>query len=168
MLPMKKPKTKKVEYINIAGVNGKVKKFDEKLHSKYDIEARNVLKKTLGDSIKDNDDIYGEDMIFTEKNFPFKYLEVQVFATWDSEKFPYIQPFVYARKMRFSKSTLFVTFNRYFSEIIIFGRDCLSEKSYRLKKYEKEMVNYVPWGSTMRIHINKLTPELIKKYVGVV
>ena len=114
MIP-KNNKFKKPQYIktHINGTNGKIKQFDEKLHSKYDINARKILKEILKDSIKENEDIYGEDLVFTLPNFPYKYLEVQVVSYWDSDNFPYTFPFVYSRKMRFSKKIIFVIFNKY-------------------------------------------------------
>ena len=170
MIPIKKTKYKKAGLTKLNGVTGSVKKFDDKLHSKFDIEARDMLKNILGNNIKDNEDVYGEDMIFTveksPKNFPYKYLEVQVFSQWSEDKFPYIFPFVYARKMRFSPSTLFVTFNKFLSEVIIFSRNSLSKDPSKLKKYDREDVNYVPWSKTMRLKSHQLTVANIWLYHG--
>lgn len=170
----KKPKYKKAKLINLNGVSGKVKKFDQNLHSKYDIEARNVLKNIFGENIKDNDDIYGEDMIFTIKNnphptnkqFPYKYLEVQVFSKWTDDEFPYNYPFVYARKMRFSNETLFVTFNKYFTEVLIFSKNSVDKMPSKLKKYDRESVHLVKWYKTMRLKTNQLTIHNIWLYYG--
>jgi hypothetical protein len=46
---------------------GKIKKFDENLYNKYDIPARELLKEKLGDKIKDNPDIYAEDMLIEDE-----------------------------------------------------------------------------------------------------
>jgi len=169
-MQIKKTKYKKTGLTKLNGVSGSVKKFDDKLHSKFDIEAREMLKNILGSNIKDNDDIYGEDMIFdvqnTPKKFPYKYLEVQVFSQWSEDKFPYIFPFVYSRKMRFSQSTLFVTFNKYLSEVIIFSRSSLSEEPSKLKKYDRENVNYVPWSKAMRLKTCDFTIKNIWLYYG--
>ena len=150
----------------MSGVTGLVPAFNKKLLDKYDVEARQMLKNVLGDSIVDNENKYGEDMVFTIKPFPFKFLEVQVYSKWDGKDFPYKLPFIYARKMKFSKETLFVTFNKYLSEMIIFGRECVLDKPSKLKKYDRENVHYVPWGKAMRITTDKLTPKLIKIYDG--
>ncbi len=173
MIPLKKEKYKKAGLTKLAGITGSVKKFDKKLHTKYDIEARDLLKNILGENIMDNDDIYGEDMIFTIKNnphptkkFPFKYLEVQVFSQWSEETFPYLFPFVYARKMRFSPNTLFVTFNKFLSEVIIFSRNSICENPSRLKKYDRECVHYVVWNKVMRLKSNELTIKNIWLYCG--
>ena len=166
---MKKEKQKKQQYVKLSNAEGKVKKFDVKLHDKYDIDARNMIKNILKDSIKDNENIYGEDMIFEIDNmlsFPYKYMEIQVLSKWISDVFPYNYPFIYARKMKFSKKTLFVTFNKYLSELILFNRSDIPEKSSRLKKYDRELIHYVPWGKTLKIKTNQLTIKLIRQFYG--
>lgn len=162
----KKPKHVKGKLKTMHGVSGKVAQFSKKLFDKYDIEARETLKNVLGDAIRDNEDKYGEDMIFNIKPFPYKYLEVQVYSKWDASDFPYTFPFVYARKMRFSKKTLFVTFNKFFTEMVIFGREAISNTPSKLKKYDRENVHFVSWGKVMRFTTDKLTPKLIKTYAG--
>ncbi len=157
---------KKGKMRTIQGVTGKVMKFSQKLHDKYDVDAREILCNVLGDAIKENENKYAEDMIFTQKDFPYKFLEVQVYTKWDGENFPYSQPFIYARKMRFDKSTLFVTFNKFYTEMIIFGRTCVLNTPSRLKKYDREHVHFVPWGRSMRLKTPQLTPKLIKIYSG--
>lgn len=173
MISIKKDKYKKAKLTKINGITGSVKKFDKKLHTKFDIEARNMLKNILGDDISDNEDIYGEDMIFTIQNnlhptkkFPFKYLEVQVFSQWSENNFPYNYPFVYARKMRFSDSTLFVTFNKFLSEVIIFSRNSIDKNPSKLKKYDRECVHYVSWNKAMKLKTNELTIYNIWLYCG--
>lgn len=163
---LKKKTYKKEKLTTIDGVSGKVKKFDSYLHSKYDINAREMLKSVLGNSIIDNDDKYGEDMIFTVKQFPYKYLEVQVFSNWCTKDFPYSYPFVYSRKMRFSKNTLFVTFNKFLTEIIIFGKNSIDVKPSKLKKYDRECVNFVGWNKSLRIETENLTLKAIRIYSG--
>jgi hypothetical protein len=159
-------KKKKEKTRTIKGIPGKVAKFDQKLFDKYDIEGRKLIKNILKDDIDDNPDIYGEDMIFNIKPFPYKYIEVQSYAMWDSDKFPYCNPFVYARKMRFSKRTLFIAFNRYFSELIMFGRKSISDIPSRLKKYDREFVNFVPWKNSLRIKTCDLSINMIREYYG--
>jgi hypothetical protein len=161
----KKDKQKKREYRKIEGITGKVTKFDQTLFDKYDVGARNVIKHILGEAVKDNEDQYGEDMIFTIKGFPYKYLELQVCAYWEDE-YPYELPFIYARKMRFSKRTLFLTFNKYFTQCIIFGREYVSDTLSRLKKYDREHVHFVHWGKTMKMLTVNLTLNAIRRYSG--
>lgn len=161
----KNNKQKKREYRKIEGITGKVTKFDQTLYDKYDVGARNVIKHVLGNLIKDNEDQYGEDMIFTTKGFPYKYLELQVCAHWEDD-YPYELPFIYARKMRFSKRTLFLTFNRHFTKCIIFGREYVSDTLSRLKKYDREHVHFVHWGKTMQLKTIDLTLNAIRRYSG--
>ena len=68
--------------------------------------------------------------------------------------------------MKFSKKTLFVTFNKYLSELILFNRSDIPEKSSRLKKYDRELIHYVPWGKTLKIKTNQLTIKLIRQFYG--
>lgn len=161
-----KPKYKKKSYRKIAGVPGKVTKFDEKLHEKYDIPAREMIKNILGDLVKENEDIYGEDLIFTKEKFPYKYLEVQVFSKWETDSFPYKYPFVYSRKMRFSDDTLFVTFNKHYTEFVMFGKKCIDKNESRLRKYSRECVNFVSWNKAVRLPSPDLTEENIRLYAG--
>jgi len=162
----KKPTHKKGKLKTVYGTTGKVSQFSQKLFDKYDVEARQMLKNVLGDAIRDNENKYGEDMVFNIRPFPYKYLEVQVYSKWDASDFPYTLPFIYARKMKFSERTLFVTFNKFFSEMIIFGRKSVCNTPSKLKKYDREHVHYVPWGKVMRLTTDKLTPKLIRTYAG--
>lgn len=166
MLSIKADKTyKKAKLTQYNGVSGKTKKFDEKLHSKYDIEARKTILHILKDDVKDNENIYGEDMIFTTKRVPFKYLELQVESSWD-DTFPYLYPFVYARKMKFADDTLFMIFNRHYTEIIMFSKKVLDKTPARLKKYDREQVHFVSWGRVMKILTPELSVDLIRRYAG--
>jgi hypothetical protein len=161
-----KPKEKKQSYRTIKGVPGKVTTFDKKLHEKYDIPAREALINILGDLVKENEDIYGEDLIFTKENFPYKYLEVQVFSKWETEKFPYCYPFVYSRKMRFSDDTLFITFNKHYTEFIMFDKLSIDKKETRFKKYSREYINLVSWYRAFRSNTSDLTEDNIRLYSG--
>ncbi len=165
-LPFSKIYNKKIEYTTQRNVKGKVRKFDQKLFDKYDVDARELTKRIFKDKIKDNPNEFGEDMIFVVDNFPYKYLELQVFSKWDSEKFPYDYPFVYSRKMKFSKDTLFVTFNKHMNEVIIFAREFINDKESRLKKYDRELINYVSWKHSTRMHVNVFTLNSIRRYAG--
>jgi len=166
MQPIIKPKYKKASLTKINGIQGRVKKFDKKLHDKYDIDARQVIKNILGDDIKDNGNQFAEDMVFTIKPFPYKYLEIQMLSSWEGEVFPYICPFVYARKMKFSEETLFVTFNKFLSEMIIFSRERISNIPSRLKKYDRELIHYVSWMKCIKIKTSEFSTRLIREYSG--
>lgn len=153
MLSIKKEKEKK-------------NKFTKDLLDKYDAPAREIVKTLLGDAIRDNKNIYAEDMVFTIDQFPYKYLELQVFAKWNCDIFPYNYPFVYARKMKFAKNTLFATFNKSLTQVILFSRDDISNTPSKLKKYDRESVHYVAWNNTMKVSTCNLSINLIKCFSG--
>jgi len=150
----------------VCGIAGNIKKFNKKLYDKYDLCARNIIKNRFPDNVKDNEDIYGEDLMFHSPPIPYKYIEVQVCAKWTSDKYPFLYPFVYARKMRFSQDTLFVTFNQNLTKVIIFGRKSIDNTPTRLKKYDREMVHYVSWMRAMMLDTENFTIDTIKSYVG--
>ena len=158
---------KKEKLINLPGVAGKVKKFDSKLHQKYDERAREIIKYRFPDHATDNPNIYGEDLIFNHDILPYKFIEVQVCSTWDDDRYPYPYPFVYARKMRFSNDTLFVTFDRTYTKVIIFSKKVIDEKPVRLKKYDREMVHMVSWGRALKMDTADFTLENLMGYAGV-
>lgn len=152
------------KYRTISGVQGKVPLFSQKMFNKYDVKAREVVTETIGDIVKDNPNVYEEDMIFTTKEVPYKYLELQVCADWKYKDFPYVSPYVYARKMRYSKSTLFMTFNSSFDECIIFDRSSICEKPTRMYKYSREFIHLVPWYKALRVPIKYLSLRTIRRY----
>jgi hypothetical protein len=155
---------KKEKMRTIAGVPGKVAKFSQKMHDKYDIEGRNMVKKCLKDDVIDNPDIYGVDMILTKPDLPYKFIEVQVYANWQTDTFPYFKPYIYARKLKYGNDTLFVAYNRYFTKVLIFGRRKIIDKPERLKKYDREFVYYVNWNNVMELNADDLSIENIELY----
>lgn len=132
---------------------GKIKKFDEKLYNKYDIPARELLKVKLGDKIRDNDDIYGEDMIFQDDECKFKYLEIQVCATWIGDKYPYEKPFVFERKGHFSDDTLFILFNKHMTKALLFAKTSLDKVPTRTKKYSRFFKYDVSWDKVVMVYM---------------
>ncbi len=116
---------------------GKIKKFDKKLFDKYDTPAREIIKNKFGDSIIDNSDIYGEDMIFVNKDIKYKFLEIQVCAEWINNKYPHELPFVFERKGHFADETLFILFDKNFIRGMIFGKQQLEKTPVRTKKYSR-------------------------------
>lgn len=163
----KKSGYKKTKLYKNPNVAGQKRVFDPILFDKYDPKARYIIKKTFPDHAIDNPDMYGEDLIFKHNKIPYKFIEVQVYATWDGDKFPYTFPFVYARKMRFSKDTLFIAFNKFFTELVMFGRNALDDKPSRLKKYDRELVHYVSWNHALKTSTELLTLDLIADFLGI-
>jgi hypothetical protein len=148
------------KYRKIKGIEGLVSVFNQELHDKYDIGARNAINEILKDGIIDNPDKYGVDMIFTNNNLKYKYLELQVCTEWEYE-FPYKFPFVYARKMRYANDTLYLTFDKNYKKCLIFDRQSIIEKPERLKKYSREFVNLIPWHKVLKVNICDLDMDTI-------
>lgn len=142
-------------------VKGKLKHFDKKLYDLYDKQARAELKRHLGSGITDNPDPYGEDMIVDTDLIPYTYIEVQVYGTWDNI-FPYDEPYIYERKMRFDDNTLFVCFNSKYTKAIIFDKTSISLKKYRANTCE--YVHHVPWEKALLIDASDLNYDIIKNH----
>jgi len=138
---------------------GKIKKFDQKLYDRYDIPARDILKQKLGDKIKNNPDIYGEDMIFDDPECKFKYLEIQVCAEWIGDKYPHEKPFVFERKGHFDDKTLFILFDKHMKKGFLFEKTALEEKPVRTKKYSRFFKYQVPWSRIVSFYTEHFSME---------
>lgn len=136
---------------------GKIKKFDEKLYNKYDIPARELLKKKLGDKIKDNLDIYAEDMIIDDIDCKYKFLEIQACADWIGEKYPHNKPFVFERKGHFDDKTLFILFDKHLTKALLFAKTSLEKIPVRTKKYSRYYKYEVPWNKVITVHMDNFT-----------
>lgn len=158
---------KTFKYKKINGMKGKIKKFDQKLSDVFDTKSREIIKKLLGESVDDNPNKYGEDMIVVNKMIPYDYIELQVYGKWTDQYFPYSMPFVYERKLKFCDRTLFICFNSQYDKLVMFCRSAIRPKRYRLKKYSREMICYVPWGRALCIDTKSFTIESILNYSGI-
>lgn len=143
---------------------GKIKKFDKKLFDKYDVPARDKIKSRLQNVVADNPDIYAEDMILNIPECKYKFLELQVCARWNEEKFPYDRPFVYARKKTFSNETLFIILNQNMTRGLLFDKKSITNNPRRLKKYSRYYVYEIPWHRILNFSIDDLDIETIKMY----
>ena len=152
------------ELISSYKLQGKIKKFDKKLYDKYDIPARNKIKKQLGEYVKDNPDIYAQDMLLDIPNYKYKYLELQVCAGWTSENYPYKYPYIYERKKYFSEDTLYIIFNKNMTRGLLFNNKSIEEKPHRIKKYSRTYVYDIPWNRILPINIDDLDMETIMLY----
>lgn len=159
--------TKRPKYKKMTGMMGKIKRFDQGLSDTFDTKSREIIKKILGGYVDDNPNKYGEDMIVIDKTIPYDYIELQVYGKWIGKQFPYDMPFVYERKLKFCDRTLFICFNSKYDELIMFSRTSIHPKKYRVKKYSREMMCYVPWNRAMRTNTNDLTIENILNYSGI-
>jgi hypothetical protein len=138
---------------------GKIKKFDEKLYNKYDIPAREILKNKLGDKIKDNPDIYAEDMIIDDIDCKYKFLEIQACADWIGEKYPHNKPFVFERKGHFDDKTLFILFDKHLTKALLFAKTSLEKIPVRTKKYSRYYKYEVPWNKVITVHMENFSIE---------
>ena len=137
---------------------GKIKKFDQALYDKYDIPARELLKSKLGDKIKDNEDIYAEDMIITDESCRFKYLEIQVCAEWINN-YPHPKPFVFERKGHFHDNTLFILFDKHMTRCYLFSKTALNKEPVRTKKYSRYFKYEVPWSCVTLVYMENFTMD---------
>ena len=146
-------------------LQGKHKAFDQHLFEKYDIPARDAIKKVLGNFVIDNPDQYKQDLIICDETYKYKYIELQVCSNWIGETYPYDKVYVYERKGFYGEDTLFITLNKTLSKGYVF--DCASfknSKPRRFKKFSREFVYDIPWNKIMPITIKNLTIELLKLY----
>lgn len=146
-------------------IKGYRTKFNEKLHEKYDIPARNKLKETLGDYIIEHPNKYKQDFIINSNTCKYKYLEVQVCSKWINEIYPMNTLWVYARKSLYQNDTLFITLNNNLKYGYIFDADSFKNITpRRMKKYSREFVYDIPWNKTMKVFISQLDKETIELY----
>jgi hypothetical protein len=144
---------------------GKHCRFNQRLHDKYDIPARAVIRGALGAFVSDNPDIYAQDLIINDPGFKYQYIEIQVCTMWTCDKYPYEFVNVYERKHKYPENTLFITLNKKMDAGYIFdAKSFKNQKPQRIKKYGREFVYNIPWNLVMNFNIQDLTPDLIKMY----
>jgi len=98
------------------------------------------------------------------KNYNCKYnfLEIQVASNWVEEKYPFENLWVYARKAKYSKDTLFLTLNKNLTLGYLFSYSSINQdKLKRLKKYSREFIYYVDWSKALLVYIDNLDKETI-------
>jgi len=153
------------KYKNDRKLLGKRRIFDHNLHDQYDIPARKVIKKALGGYVIDNPNPFKQDLIVTDQNAKYKYIEVQVISQWINEKFPYPKVYVYERKKVYGYDTLYITLNKNLTKAFIFDRESIDQLApRRVKKYSREFVYDIPWHRIITVYINDLNKELIELY----
>lgn len=143
---------------------GKQKKFDTTLYNKYDIPLRELIKEKLKDNVKDNDNIYDQDLIINDKDCKYKFMELQVCTQWIHDKFPYNEPYIYERKIKFSKDTLYIISNRHMDKLLIFDRESVNAKPQRIKKFSRTFVYSVPWNRILHCPVESLDMDTINMY----
>ena len=162
-----KPKKKKSKskYIKFNNVVGLCKRFDPELLERYDTPARNKIKEILGDFVLDNPNIYEQDLIINSPTCKYKYLELQVCSSWVGKNFPYPKLYIFARKARYGKDTLFLTINKFLTRGYLFDAESIKDvKPRRVKKYSRMFVYDVPWHRAMLVYFEDLDRETIEMY----
>lgn len=139
--------------LNLLGYHSK---FDQNMHDKYDIPARNKLKEKLGELLLDNPNIYEQDMIINIPGCRFKYLEIQVCSNWTCPEYPHKSLYVYERKGKYGEDTLFITMNKILTRGFLFARSSFSNEPRRLGKYSREYVYDIPWNLALCVSIEYL------------
>ena len=140
-------------------------KFNEYLHNKYDLPARDKLKDALHDFIYENPDPYKQDFIINSDTCKYKYIEVQVCSKWINEIYPMDTVWIYARKSVYDSDTLFITLSKNLKYGFIFDANSLEGvKPRRLKKYSREFVYDIPWYRIMKVAIETLDKETVELY----
>lgn len=155
------------KYIFDSSLHGKHSVFNQKLCDKYDIPARDIIKQKLGDFVSDNPNIYEQDLIITDNNSKYKYIELQVCSKWVSDKYPFDHVYVYERKYKYGSTTLFITLDKFMTQGVIFDAQSFhykNAKPRRLKKYSREFVYDIPWNRILPFTMDELSSELINMY----
>ena len=153
------------KYIYDTRLVGKHSCFDQKLFEKYDIPARDAVKKALGEFVKDNPNIKKQDLVITDPTYKYKYIELQVCSSWVSDRFPFDNVYIYERKGCYGNDTLFMTLDKHLTSGYIFDAESIKDKEpRRIKKYAREFVYDIPWNRIMPFNIDDLTPDLVKMY----
>ena len=132
--------------------------FNKNMYEKYDIPARKKLLDILGDLLLENPDIYNQDFIINQElcKCKYKYLEVQVNASWEQVNYPDSCISVYERKSKYDTDTLYLTMNKLMTRGYLFDRKSFSEKPRRLKKYSREFVYDINFNQAMLVELECL------------
>jgi len=143
---------------------GRKNKFSQKLFDKYDIPARKKLIGKLEGLLEENQDQYGADLLIKSEDCKYRYLEVQVCATWIND-YPFDKMFIYERKGRYKNDTLFITLDKNMTKGYIFDTEGIEKvEPRRLKKYSREFVYDIPWSRCMFVTLEYLDKETIELY----
>lgn len=153
------------KYIYDRNIVGKHSVFNQKLSDIYDTPARNKVKQVLGDFVKDHPIENQQDLIITDEECKYRFLELQVCSNWIFPRYPYPYPYIFARKYKYQNDTLFLTLNKQMDKGYIFDAESFKNvKPRRLKKYSREFVYDIPWHRVLQVEMDSLDPDIIKSY----
>lgn len=143
---------------------GKHTIFNQQMSDMYDIPAREKVKTALGDFVIDNPVLNKQDMVITDPQCKYRFLELQVCTSWINN-FPYPNVYIYARKYKYNHNTLFLTLNKYMDKGYIFDMASLDNvKPTRLRKWSREFIYNVPWNRVMYVEMADLDKETVMLY----
>jgi hypothetical protein len=157
----------RTKYLMSVGKTPQWGKFSQLRFEKYDIPAREMIKKRLGDFVIDNPETTMQDFIINDSIFSqyFKYLEVQIKSNWNiDDPYPDSAITLYPRKLKYDDNTLFITFDKYCTRGYIFHLKNLDVKLHRKKKYSRQFVYTLPWNRAILFNSCDLSPFLLKKH----
>lgn len=153
------------KYIYNPNLKGKHRAFNQTMFDKYDVPARKLVKELLGDFVQDNPDEYKQDLIITDKECKYRYLEIQVCINWIEDKFPYNFSYLHERKKCYGTDTLFMTLSRDMSQCHLFDTKGLDKMNlHRIKPYSREYIYDIPWYRVLVVQKEEINPETIKLY----
>lgn len=143
-------------------------RFSQEMYEKYDIPARDVVKKYLKEKVEEHPNEKKQDFILKcalKKNKKkYKYLEVQVITDWYGFEYPHKTLWIYERKKFYDSDTMYLTLNRNMTFGYIFDRDSFNDiKPRRKRKYAREFVIDIPWHKAMKCNVEELY-EIIEEY----
>jgi hypothetical protein len=152
------------KYIYDPTIKGKHRAFSQEMFDRYDVPAREVIKKALNDFVIDNPDIYKQDFVINDIDCKYKFMEIQVCKCWN-DQYPYDKVTIYERKSHYGPDTLFLTLNNTLTKCLIFNvLNFKDMKPRRLKKYSREYVYDIPWCRILPVNICELEPDVVKLY----
>ena len=153
------------KYYKDHSLKGLHRRFDPILHQKFDEPARKRIKEVLKDFVVDNPDPFEQDLIIVSPTCKYRFLELQVCNQWVNEDFPYKKMYIYERKGKYCKDTLFLTLNKFLTRGYLFDMESVNvENRRRFKKFSREFVYEIPWHRVLYVFINKLDKETIELY----
>jgi len=153
------------KYIYNPNLKGKHRAFNQEMFNKYDIPARKIVKEKLGEFVIDNPDEFKQDLVITDENCKYKYIEIQVCINWINDKYPYDKVYLHERKSCYGEDTLFITLNKDMTRAQIFSSKGLGDMNLRrIKKYSREYVYDIPWHRVLPVLIDELDTSVINLY----
>lgn len=76
------------KYIYNPRLKGKHRVFSQEMFDKYDVPARDKIKRVLTDFVSDHPDDKKQDLVINDPECKYKYLELQVCPSWIGETYP--------------------------------------------------------------------------------